>query len=305
MTLTCGTHSTTWSEEQRWPAEGLFTLTTGTTVSTAAWLSPSNVFHWTRVKLNVPGMSDYNPGKPWICKLRANGDIAADMHLFVDDGRTTGPTEEDAWQGGSKVAKMSAWYGLQDAARKRRPPSQTPGAWSGSVVATTADGVFLSVSQERWDKTKTAVQWIAAQLGNNPVEIEFKPLERFRGFLVYVGQTYRAMVPYLQGIHLTLDSWRPNRDDKEWRLARSAWPEELDSAVNLSVEDPKAPERVKTVECLASDVDALLHLTHYKKPPQVTARPSSCARVVIGFGDALGNGFGVSEADNKGGYQAI
>jgi hypothetical protein len=33
-------------------------------------------------------------------------------------------------------------------------------------------------------------------------------LERDRGFLIYMDQTYPAMVPYLKGIFLTLDGWR-------------------------------------------------------------------------------------------------
>jgi hypothetical protein len=43
-----------------------------------------------------------------------------------------------------------------------------------------------------------------------------KTAESFRGFLVYVAHTYTAMVPYLKGIHLSLDSWRANRDEDGW-----------------------------------------------------------------------------------------
>ena len=28
----------------------------------------------------------------------------------------------------------------------------------------------------------------------------------------------RAMTPYMKGVHLTLDSWRPYRDGEGWRL---------------------------------------------------------------------------------------
>jgi hypothetical protein len=31
--------------------------------------------------------------------------------------------------------------------------------------------------------------------------------------------TYPSMVPYLKGIHQTLDSWRPHRDKDGWKLS--------------------------------------------------------------------------------------
>ena len=39
-------------------------------------------------------------------------------------------------------------------------------------------------------------------------------MEYIRGFLVYAAITYRDMNPYLKGLHLNLDSWRPFRDKK-------------------------------------------------------------------------------------------
>ena len=38
-------------------------------------------------------------------------------------------------------------------------------------------------------------------------------MESIRGLLVYVSKTYKDMIPYLKGLHLTLDSWRPFRDE--------------------------------------------------------------------------------------------
>jgi hypothetical protein len=48
--------------------------------------------------------------------------------------------------------------------------------------------------------------------------------ESFRGFLVYVARMYKAMVPYLKGIHLSLDSWRANRDEDGWRITNTVEP---------------------------------------------------------------------------------
>jgi hypothetical protein len=121
----------------------------------------NNAFAWETVELNVPGSKGYRPGRPWISKRRRDGKIAADVHIFVDGGRSTGPTEEVAWQASSRFAKTASFLGLQDTCRKlgvqdtcrnRREPSNRPGAWSGSCVETTDTEVLVSVSQERWDK---------------------------------------------------------------------------------------------------------------------------------------------------------
>jgi len=108
------------------------------------------------------------------------------------------------------MAKQAAWRGIQDATRKRRDVSQTPGAWAGSVVHTADSDVSTMVEQTKWVKAKAKLQWVSNQLESGP-DVEYKALESIRGFLVYVAQAYPPMVPYLRGFHGTLDSWRPNR----------------------------------------------------------------------------------------------
>ena len=65
----------------------------------------SNVFRWAKVRLNLPGSTGYDPTLPWVSKVRKDGlTLAADVHQFVDDLRETGPTEEETWRAGSRVA---------------------------------------------------------------------------------------------------------------------------------------------------------------------------------------------------------
>jgi hypothetical protein len=90
-----------------------------------------HVFRWDRVDLNLPGDPAYSPVSPWVSKRCRDGTLAADSVLYVDDIRPTGPTEEEARQASQVMAKESARRGIQDAARKRRDVSQTPGAWAG------------------------------------------------------------------------------------------------------------------------------------------------------------------------------
>ena len=52
-----------------------------------------------------------------------------------------------------------------------------------------------------------------------PDALPRKRLEQIRGFLGYVTQTYRAMIPYLNGLHMAIDGWRDNRDDLGWKIS--------------------------------------------------------------------------------------
>jgi len=75
----------------------------------------------------------------------------------------------------------------------------------------------ISISQEQWGKTNAILTCIAAELHTHGF-FHHKTLERHCGFLVYISQTYPAMVPYLNGIHLMLDSWRPWHRHDGWKI---------------------------------------------------------------------------------------
>ncbi|KAL7559397.1 hypothetical protein ACA910_008018 [Epithemia clementina (nom. ined.)] len=119
--------------------------------------NPNNVFAWNHVLLNLPGTANYQPGIPWISKHCSSGVIAADAQDYVDDLWGTAPTENDAWRVGSLIAKTAAYHGIQDAARKRREQMHRPGAWAGIVCGTSPIRPYMSVTQEKWDKTKSKI----------------------------------------------------------------------------------------------------------------------------------------------------
>ena len=177
--------------------------------------------------VNLPGSQDYDPSLTWVFKVKENGELASDVHQYVDDGRITAESEWEAWNCSCFVGKMCLYFGLQDAARKRREPSQNPGAWAGAVIST-ENGLSKCVSQERWIKTRESINWFTQFCSVNPVPnctlqkeqsncpagcIPHKKALSLRGFLVYVSRTYKSLVPYLKGLHLTIDSWRKNRDE--------------------------------------------------------------------------------------------
>eukprot|EP00978_Attheya_sp_CCMP212_P029827 scaffold107351_cov30-Attheya_sp.AAC.1 len=252
-----------------------------------------NVFNWDNVIVNLPGNGKYDPSMPLIYKVRKDGTIAADIVCYVDDNRVTAVSEEDAWRSSSRVAKSASWLGLQDAARKRRPPSQRPGPWAGCVAYVGKDYVKKYVTQRRWEKTKAGVRWLDKELrlvteetvlGEGSGEMMHKPIESIRGFLNYVTRTYESITPYLKGVHLTLDHWRPDRYEDGWRVMNSG-----DERLGYQTRK-QPPATVKPVQRLRRDIDALLDLTEAESPPEVRIRAARLAMVWYIFGDASGYG---------------
>lgn len=263
---------------------------------------PNNVFRWDLVRLNLPGQADYRPELPWVSKVRAeDAEIACDFVTYVDDTRTCGNSYDEARAASRRVASVMNWLGIQDAARKRRDPCQDPGPWAGSVVHVSGEGVIsVSVTPERWSKAQGMINWISECMSTSD-SIDFKVLERYRGFMVYISRTYPVITPYLKGVHLTLDSWRPWRRDDGWKMtmaeirtAREECPE-MDDSVGLGeIGTTKAPASVKWVPRLSHDIKALSQFFRPTLPPRRVVRPRPGSVVVYSFGDASGSGFGSS-----------
>ena len=283
---------------------------------------PLNPFHWATIKLNLPGTENYNPAEPWIQKMRADGLPAAEIVQYVDDVRIIAPTEELAWLCSSAMGKGLSFLGLQDAARKRRKPSQTPGAWAGATVSSKGDVVRKGVTKERWQKVKLRVRWIADQMGLSdsfsPEDygelnsrrdesgscppagfLHYKTTESFVGFLVYVSMTYTSMVPYLKGIYLTLNSWREGRDADGWpdREMKRRFDEVREKVKNREGPELRSkkghPVWSKAAPRLKDDLLALMRLTSYEDPPMIPVRPTNSEACYV-VGDASGDGFGSS-----------
>jgi len=265
-----------------------------------------NPFHWTKVKLNLPGMTDYDPSRSWVCRgFWRDGVwmVASDYSTYIDDGRVMGRDESACRLTTRRVASLLQYLGIQDAARKRRGPKRCPGAWAGALVRSLEEeGIGISVSQEKWDKTRRIIGKWLNEIERSDIKLEHKALERDRGFLVYVARTFRPLRPYLKGIHLTLDSWRKGRDEHGWKdrdyedLEKDEdWECNLSEKLrNLAVRDAGAPKSVSPVSRLRDDLLALTELTSHDNPPTMLVRPRHKVTVKYGFGDASGAGFGSS-----------
>jgi hypothetical protein len=75
------------------------------------------------------------------------------------------------------------------------------------VVRVSDAGAFVLSDEEKWRKAKVQLQEVLDMLEDDPTRLSRKRLEQIRGFLIYDTRTYPCMVPYLIGLHLTIDGW--------------------------------------------------------------------------------------------------
>lgn len=159
--------------------------------------------------LNLPATPRYRPAMPWVYKSRRDGLIANDCFLYVDDNKMTGPTALDCWRGASRFSSGLTHLGIQDAKRKRTSPTLNPGPWAGSVLHTEG-GLHALSSAKQWSKAKELIKEAIELLdARNDGLLPHHRLLQIRGFLVYVSRLYPWMPPYLKGMHLTVEAWRP------------------------------------------------------------------------------------------------
>ena len=101
------------------------------------------------------------------------------------------------------------------------------------------------------------------------------------------------MVPYLKGIHQTLDGWRPARDSDGWKLTHSELKAAKDFEGSMNyVFDKDIPTYVYPCTRLEGDVDSLLKLFDTQYPKVRHVRTNEVNVALYGFGDASGSGFG-------------
>jgi hypothetical protein len=257
---------------------------------------PGNPFYFDQIRLNLPGDPSYDPRLPKISKVDSRGGtIAGDFATYVDDLRPVGSTQRHCLAVSRRIGTVLCFLGVQDALRKRSAPSLRAGAWAGSVIHTDQDAVSVSVTQEKWERAREYLVDIRSILDSGGV-FDFKTLEKQRGFLVYVTRTYPALVPFLKGIHLTMDNWRGNRDPEGWKLMGELAAHQSTPAVSYA----NHPATVSAVPRLKGDIDNLLFLFDAPHPPRRVIRSTRLIAVFYGYGDASGQGFGSTFTDPQG-----
>lgn len=280
---------------------------------------PENPFKWEVVVLNLPGSEDYDPTLPWVMKVRDDGHLACEVYIYVDDGKFTGWSKVECWRAVQQFSRVLTSLGIQDAYRKRSIPCPDPGPWAGGVLVT-KHGVMATVTLLKWQKTQEIIRGISLMLDEDPSALPRKELEKWRGYLIYVGRTYRWIGPYLKGLHNTIDGFRWDRDEEGYRLAARQRRELLQElamkeaedlmnrgedvdletfAVNVGERDG-IPDTVAAVPRLRGDIDALLKLTAGEEPAVQACRALVALVALYLVGDASGRGFGSALWDDKG-----
>ncbi len=130
------------------------------------------------------------------------------------------------------------------------------------------------------------------------------------------------MVPYLKGIHHTLESWRFGRDADGWKQGREDIIDWLNSEVDFEAEafggevtkrnwkealksyraerEGEAPTEVEPVRRLKKDLEALDLILCADKPISRLVRGTKMKKVRLMFGDASGSGFGATWETSNG-----
>ena len=277
---------------------------------------PSNPLAWDTVVLNLPGDKDYNPELPWVYRYNSvTKQMANFFGTYIDDIRTGGPSEEDCHATSRRVASIINHLGMQDAPRKRRGGAPRPGAWAGAICfAVLGWGLYVSCSQEKWDKGKGIVEVLYDQVVvNHAVWLDRQSLEKDVGFLVHLSRTFPAFFAYFKGIYHTMESWRCGRDSGGWRFSKTAWwnlmagavDDDEDGLEDLPFDEARRifarrhqaedkPTQVRVVDRLANDLTALKALFDHATPPRRLVRGKAIKQAQYGFGDASGKGFGAS-----------
>jgi hypothetical protein len=165
------------------------------------------------------------------------------------------------------------------------------------VCYTDHDTPRLFISQKRWDKLQGHLEWLEARTLEGVI-----PRKHFlsvRGYLVFVSMTYRSIEPYMKGLHLTAEAWRPTRDADGWRTdsqdPRLILLDEDSGEYLLEgdlLDDGDPPSSLTPVPRLLRDVKAIRVILKGPTPVMRILRPRISVRVFYGFGDASGSGYG-------------
>lgn len=177
--------------------------------------------------------------------------MAAGVSCFVDDLRPVGPSEEECWA----ITHPGLPLRLHGIANS--PPCQHPGAWAGLHVVIHDDGIGVTCGADKWCKAQRLLRDLAEELSQSP-RLHHKSLEQRRSFFVHLQWTYPCITPFLQGIHLTVDIWRPGCDSDGWKLPPSSFDADMELEWGLAFSE--APEFFTAVPRLYDDLTCLTQL---------------------------------------------
>ena len=83
-------------------------------------------------------------------------------------------------------------------------------------------------------------------------------MEQNTNFLVHFAMYYPTIIPFLRGLYLKMNSWRPGRDQDGWKISKSAYNAYLNDGLeessakfsSSSYKEYNAPIQLKAVPLL-------------------------------------------------------
>jgi hypothetical protein len=250
---------------------------------------PANPLHWVRTITNWPYDLHCDPSMPRIIRVCADGEMAAGSPAFVDDGRTAGVTREICHSAAHRVSTYVNFLGEQNASRKRRPTSRTPGAWTGKMLWTNEPHPKKGVLPQKWQIQRADLRSLrdAIESGVEPDRKLFLSAT-CRG--MSQTEVYMDLRPYYKSFYNALEAWRPNRDTEGWRQDDTD-DEDIDT-YDLVDENCSPPPTVMITPEAARDLDALLVFYESEEPQFLLCRPRGPNDVVYFGGDASAAAYG-------------
>jgi len=271
----------------------------------------SNPFQYSECWLNLPGSLTYDPSMPRVILLRTDGEMATKRVTFVDDihGASRGTDEDPAREASRRLAGKMNYYGNQDAARKRGPPTLIPRPWNGFMTHTDTPYPVKGTTAKKWNRGRAGLNWIWQQLEipdgtEDPiayidslkgwdVRLDTAELRRISGLWIHLTETYREGRCFLKGFFNALEAFRNDRDLDGWRLQVS-----MDNCQALEENDASRHEALaeypvltRVTYQLVLHVRALRRLFDSEEPRVVPIRPTEMVKLRYAAGDASAEGF--------------
>jgi hypothetical protein len=253
---------------------------------------PSNPLHWVRVIVNFPFSLNYDPSMPRVIKVRADGEMSCGTPAFVDDGRLTGVNKDLCDAGAHRFCTRINYLGEQNASRKRRPTTQTPGAWTGKMLWTNEPHPKKGILPEKWTLQRADLFTLEGIIDQG--------LEPDRSFFLTVTsrgmsqtEVYWDLRPYYKSFYNALEAWRPHRDSDGWRIDESD--DEESDVFDAIDEKTTPPTTMRITSDVNRDLKALLCFYQEEEPVFLLVRPRDSNDVVYLGGDASAAAFGAGQ----------
>ena len=116
--------------------------------------------------------------------------IAVNIYFNINDRISTDFSAIKFWNVTQKVSQLIGYLGILYTCRKKIDPSHELREWVGTSVDSSKYVATVFVSTKKWKRSEKMILRITKKLeeGNG---LNFKILERDRGYLIYISRTYR------------------------------------------------------------------------------------------------------------------